>query len=91
MLLEKCCKIWVGADINCFAPYKEVMFSNIVHSSAVVSLTDHHFDLVLISHQVISQKRGSKIFILIKSFSKLLIKDWNSSDVWLGDLYKVIT
>ena len=28
--------------------------------------------------------------ILIKSFFKLLVKESNLSDVWLGDLYKVI-
>ena len=72
-------------------PYKEVMFSSIVPSSVVVSLTDHDLDLTLKSPSNIT-KWGSKLFDPhFASFSKLLTKDWNASDVWLGDLYKVIT
>ena len=88
MQLEECCIICVGTDINCFIAYKEVKFSSTLPSFVVVSLTDHDFDLALKSPSNIT-KWGSKLFILIKS-SKLLIKDWNSLDVWLGDLYKVI-
>ena len=80
MQLEECCKICVGSDIYCFSPNKEVKFSSIVPSSVVVSLIDHDFDLALKPPSNIT-KWGSKLFILIKSFSKLLIKDWNSSDV----------
>ena len=67
-------KICVGSDMSCFIPDKEVKFYSIVPSSAVVSLTDHDFDLALKSPSNIT-KWGSKLFILIKSFSKLLIKD----------------
>ena len=80
MQLEECCKICVGSDINWFNPNKEVTFSSIVPSSVVVSLIDHDFDLALksLSNTTIW---GWQIVILFKSFSKLLIKDWNSSDV----------
>ena len=64
----------------CFIPYKEVTFSGIVPSSVVVSLTDDDFDLVLKSPSYITKGR-SKLFILIKSFAKMLIKEWNASDV----------
>ena len=80
MQLDECYKICVGSDINCFIPNKKVKFSSIVPSSVVVSFIDHDFDLALKSPSNIT-KWGSKLFILIKSFSKLLIKDWNSSDV----------
>ena len=80
MQFEECCKICVGSDINYFIPNKEVKFSSIVPSSVVVSLIDHDFDLTLKSPSNIT-KWGSTLFILIKSLSKLLIKDWNSSDV----------
>ena len=49
MQLEESFKICVEADINCFIPYKEVKFSNIVPSYGVVSLTNHDFD-ILIQH-----------------------------------------
>ena len=78
MQLEECCKICVGADINCFIPYKEVQFSSILPSSVVVSLTDHNFDLASKLPSNIT-KWGSKLYI--KSFSELLIKDWGLSDV----------
>ena len=61
-------------DINCFVPYREVTSSRIVPSSVVVSFTDQGFELALKSPSNIP-KWGSKLFILIKSFSKLLIKD----------------
>ena len=61
-------------DINCLVPYREVTLSRIVPSSVVVSFTDHGFELALKSPSNIT-KWGSKLFILIKSFSKLLIKD----------------
>ena len=80
MQLEACCKICLGADMICFIPYKEVTFSGIVPSSVVVSLTDDDFDLVLKSSSHITKGR-SKLFILIKSFAKMLIKEWNASDV----------
>ena len=80
MQLEACCKICLGADMICFIPYKEVTFSGIVPSSVVVSLTDDDFDLVLKSPSHITKGR-SKLFILIKSFAKMLIKEWNASDV----------
>ena len=80
MQLEACCKICLGLDIICFIPYKEVTFSGIVPSSIIVSLTDDDFDLVLKSTSHIRKGR-SKLFILIKSFSKMLIKEWNASDV----------
>ena len=62
---------------------------SILPFSVVVSLIGHDFDLGLKSPSH-SMKWGSKLFIVIKSFSNLLIKNWNSSDVWLEDLYKVI-
>ena len=80
MQLEACCKICLGADMICFIPHKEVTFSGIVPSSVVVSLTDDDFDLVLKSPSHITKGR-SKLFILIKSFAKMLIKEWNASDV----------
>ena len=80
MQLEECCKICVGSDVNCFIPNKEVKFSSIVPSSVVLAFIDDEFHLALKSPSNIA-KWGSKLFILIKSFSKLLIKDWNSSDV----------
>ena len=89
MKLEECCKTCVGEDINCFITQKEVKFCSIILSSVVVTLTENDFDLALKSPSNIT-KWGSKLFILIKSFSKLLIKDCSSSDHWLGDLYKVI-
>ena len=69
MQLEECCKICVGTDINCFIPYKEVKFSNIVPSPVVASLIDYDFDLALKSPTNIT-KWGSKLSILIKSFFK---------------------
>ena len=89
MQLKECCKICVEADVNCFIPYKEVKFSNIVPSPVIVSFTDQDFDLALKSPSNI-KNWGLQLVILIKSFSKLLIKESNSSDVWLEDLYKVI-
>ena len=71
---EECCKICVGADINCSIRYKGVKFSYIVPSTVVVSLTDHDLDLALKSPSNF-RKWGSKLFISIKSFSKWLIKD----------------
>ena len=47
MQLKECCKICVEADVNCFIPYKEVKFSNIVPSPVIVSFTDQDFDLAL--------------------------------------------
>ena len=85
MQLEECCKICVGIDITCFIPYKEVKFSDIVPPSVAVLFTDTDFDLALKSPSN-TTKWGSK---LVMSFSKLLIKESNSSNVWLGDLYKV--
>ena len=62
MQLEECCKICVGAGINCFIPYKEVKFSGILYSFAVVSLTDHDLDLALKSPSN-ATKWGAKLFI----------------------------
>ena len=87
MQLEECCKICVGADINCFIPHKEVKLSNIVPSSVVVSFTGHDFDLALKSPSNIT-KWGSKLGILIKSYNciKLPIKESNSS-VFAWEIY----
>ena len=47
MQLGGCCIKCFGADINCFIPYKEVKFSNIVLSPVFMSSTDQDFDLAL--------------------------------------------
>lgn len=90
MQVEECSNICARTDINCFFPYKEVKLSNIVSSSGVVSFTGQDFDLALNSPSNIT-KWGSKLVILINSFFKLLIKESNAIDVWLRDLYKIIS
>ena len=47
MQLEEFCKVCVGADINCFIPYKEVKFPNTVASSVFVLFTEMDFHLAL--------------------------------------------
>ena len=77
MQLGGCCIKCFGADINCFIPYKEVKFSNIVLSPVFMSSTDQDFDLALKLPSDIT-KWGSQLAILSKSFSKLLIKESKS-------------
>ena len=84
---EGWCKLCVGADISCFIPYKEIKFSTIVPSFVTVAFTDQDFDLTLNWPSNIMKWR-SQLVILTKSFSQLLIKESNSSD--LRDLYEVI-
>ena len=81
--LEGCCKICVGSEISCFIPYKNVIESSWIRSRVVVPFIDQLHDLALNS-PIISTKLAFWLYISIKSFHKLLIKESNSSCLTRG-------
>ena len=77
---EESCKIYVGSKIICFIPYKDVIESRWAPSGVVISLIDQLLNYVLKS-PIISTEFPFWLYILIKNFSKLLIKEPSSSGV----------
>ena len=58
--LEDCCRMWVGSEISCFIPYKDVIESSWAPSGVVVSLIDQLQDLTLKS-PIISTKSAFRL------------------------------
>ena len=72
--------MWVGSEKSSFIPYKDVIKSSWAPSGVVVSLADQLHDLALKS-PIISIKSAFRQWISVIRFSKLLIKESNSSGV----------
>ena len=77
-------KICVGSVITCFIPYKDLRWSNWASSAIVVSLDHELLDLRLKS-PIINAKCGLLLDISANIFSKWLINESNSSEIWLDD------